>query len=67
MTTQQFYSLLQIAKLKESTKSVQGARLVLVEDMRQTKAAEVIGISQSAISQVVGKLKNIERLINRIR
>ena len=67
MKTDQFYTLLQLARMRESSKSAKAAKMVLCQGKSQIKAAQMLSMSQSTISKAVIRIKNAKRLAERVK
>ena len=65
--TDQFYTLLQLARMRESSKSAKAAKIVLCQGKSQIKAAQMLSMSQSTISKAISRIKNAKRLANKLR
>ena len=67
MKTDQFYTLLQLARMRESSRSAKAAKMVLCQGKSQIRAAEMLSMSQSTISKAVGRIRKAQRLANKLR
>jgi DNA-binding MarR family transcriptional regulator len=66
MTLQQFKTLIELTRIKPNSIAAQGAALVMVNGLTQTKAAEILGCNQTTISHSVRTLRDKQRIARQV-
>lgn len=62
MKPEQFKALTELTAIRSHSKAHEAARLVLVDKLTQTEAAQAVGISQQSVSKAVRRINEAKRL-----
>lgn len=62
MTNYAFKHLAELARQKPTSKSTEGARLVLVGGLKRKQAAQKVGITEAALGEAIRRIQNAKRL-----
>jgi len=66
MTLHEYKTLLQLTRIKHNSIAAQGAALVLINGLTQTKAAQTLGCNQTTISRAVRTLQERRRIARQV-